>query len=211
MQTQNKLRAVLFNGPPRSGKDTAADYVHSACVGLSGLWPFKFKFADPLKQAVHIAFGCPDTDAAAYEHEKDIPQDVFFGNTPRQMYISFAQRWVKQEFGQDAIAKMGVASILARVSEYAPATPTSLAIISDCGFQEESEQIARVLGPENVLICRLHRNGCDFKNDSRNYVTVEGAKTIDIHNTDFLTFGKEVFKIVNFWLNDFDATKPMYA
>ena len=172
----------LFNGPPRSGKDTAVDYCynHPSCAAGIGM---PEKFARPLKRAFAATFNTrydPVTGSQKtnwgydYEAHKDeiIP---FLGCSYRQWQIDYSEKYMKPMYGVDIFGRLLVDRLRNIVPPCSPADehppeviPTQY--ISDSGFAEEAIYLAREFGEENVLLVRCHRPGCDFTGDSRSYL-----------------------------------------
>ena len=72
------IKVVLFNGAPRSGKDTAANLV-TAHLDLThpDLVARPIKYATPLKRATHEMFGLSNIDENHFEDSKDEPNEAF--------------------------------------------------------------------------------------------------------------------------------------
>lgn len=158
-----KQTIILFNGPPRSGKDTATRMAKDI-LGLRGA---TYRFAKPLKEAVHAAFGMSNIIVEHFDATKNIPLPEMMGMTPRQAYIWFSEEVMKPRFGKDFFAKVAVEKIKKLFWYYGGLMSV---IVSDCGFQEEFDLLAEHFGAENVWLCKLERPECDFSNDSRGYI-----------------------------------------
>lgn len=168
--TEAGVKIVLFNGPPRSGKDTATDFA----MDILGNRGAKYRFAQPLKNAIHAMFGYADVKVEHFNSVKDVSLDAFHGMTPRQAYIWLSEEVVKPKFGHDFWANVAVTSI--------KQLKKPVIVISDCGFVEEAKLLINAFGKENVAIVHLERNGTDFSKDSRNYISVEGVSLYRIVN-----------------------------
>lgn len=182
MNTQKRI--VLLNGPPRCGKDTAASH----------LVPYmqfqKMKFAAPLKRAV---CGLLDMSESALENHKDepfnilsretqVPIDDYGGTkleysekeTPRRLLIDLSESFLKVKYGNSFFGRVAVREI--------NRSAHSLIIFTDSGFIDETSVIIKQYRKENVLLIRLHREGCDFKSDSRSYLDNIAGYNVDIDN-----------------------------
>lgn len=166
-------KAIFFNGPPRCGKDTSA----RAALEIPGV---KFeRFAMPIKTAFAGMMGRAVDDYGNVEFYEDRKEELVpeLGVTYRQWQIDFSEKFMKPLYGQDVFARM----LIGR-------TPAgSHLAISDSGFLCEVAPVARVFGPKNVLLVRIHRDGTDFSRDSRSYVDCPLIEAVDIENNDCQT------------------------
>lgn len=199
-----KIKAVLFNGPPYCGKDTAAEWLNE-CVSRRydtlEMHPLIMKMAESLKLATHALFGEEHLPAHAFEGCKDKPHPVFLGNTPRQCYIDLAEKFGKPIYGKDFFAKVFVNRMKRRVQDELYGTHyDALVICSDLGFSAEAQVVIDAIGKENVLIVHIKRDGTDFSNDSRGYIHAYGVQTITLNNRNITAFRMEVFERVRCWL-----------
>ena len=164
------IKIILFNGPPRSGKDTVADFA----MQHLGKRATKYRFAAPLKDGVHALFGFGGVDTEFFNKSKDQPTEVFKGlfgdkeiNTPREAYILMSENFLKPVFGEDFFARVAVRN-LKNIRK-------PVVVISDCGFDVEVSKLVEAFGEKNVALVHLYREGCAFKTegvkDSRAYVT----------------------------------------
>jgi len=153
-------KIILFNGPPRSGKDTAARMFSNLFIGK------QFSFAEELKNATHTIFGLNGIRFDHFEDFKNSKIAAFNGMSPREAYIWVSEEIMKPKFGKDIWGKR----LARKIKEY----NYSKYAISDLGFDEEALYIVNIFGPENVSIAQIYRPDCDYSNDSRKYVTIEG-------------------------------------
>lgn len=167
------MRVILFNGPPRSGKDTAAGLSLDILAEM-GLFPAPYKLAEPLKDAVHAAFGL-NVAHDHFEETKDIPNEIFLGSTPREAYISMSEDYLKRVYGQEFFGH-------AAVNYLKQLTNMDLVVVSDCGFIEEVKPLINYAGRSNVAIVQIIRDGTNFHNDSRSYVSIDDVPTYRIRN-----------------------------
>lgn len=184
--------AILLNGPPRAGKDTAAAALSSRFAA------FHYKLSHPLKVAIPALLGIEDRKLEL-ERDKDIPKDVLFGKTFRELQIGLSELFVKPMLGQGAFGSFAAQHIKNHCG------PGRMVVISDLGFPYEVDPIIRVVGKKNVLILQLSREGCDFNKDSRSYVEHNDVDMIQLHNKyDVETFKQQVIRAVERWM---DQTK----
>lgn len=152
---ENKI-VILFNGPPRCGKDTYANTMSK----LFGDSVEIIHLAQILKDATHHALGL-NVPFDYFEENKDMPNISLYGRTPRECYIQMSESFLKPLFGNDFFIKKAVEII--RKSD------KQVFIISDCGFDEEVQYLSKQKDLECVYI-KLSREGKSFQNDSRKYI-----------------------------------------
>lgn len=168
---------ILFNGPPRCGKDTAGKYVN-------GLVPRSrvMKFAGTLKRSVHVDLGLPyDLPEDAFERCKDEPNSAFFGMTPREAYIQKSEVRQKPFLGEDIYGR----TVLRRMwRAYQDQSKTRVFLMTDSGFAPEAAPVIDAVGANRVLLLRIHaeKRGCSFVNDSRSYIQLGNVATYDVDN-----------------------------
>jgi len=181
-------RIILFNGPPRSGKDTAASFIYSSNPFIH--W---FRMSQPLKDMVAAFFTLNSTDAKVIEQHKDNKLPLLFDNTFRDLQIWFSEECAKPKFGKDVFGRLARRRVEQSLS--------SLYICSDCGFVEEAIPLLDLVGPKNILIVQIHRDGCDFTKDSRSYITLPGVQTVKLVNQGHLRdYEYNVKAVVKAWL-----------
>lgn len=150
-------KIVLLNAPPSSGKDFGADFIVNNFKGAK-----KDKFARVLKERTHALYGFPSRGHDYYEAVKNKPNKDFYDLTPRQAYINVSELYFKPVHGNSIFG-----NILAdELDRYA----WEIVVISDSGFVEEAQVLINKYGKENVILIQIERDGCDFNNDSRNYI-----------------------------------------
>lgn len=153
--TSDQKTVLLFNAPPRVGKDFACQHLrdtHSVNT---------YKFAAPLYQ--HVADMCNLTLselASRYETSKD--QVFSHGMTLRELFIHVSEDVLKNKHGHYYFAE----KLLAQINQ----DQSDVVSVSDCGFTEEVDFLAKHSNHKYIIV-QLHRDGYDFKKDSRGYVT----------------------------------------
>jgi hypothetical protein len=183
---------VLINGPSRSGKDTAA----KAALMTNTKYVRK-GFADHLKDAVHAAHGIKNVKFDHYESSKDKPNNDFFGLTPRDAYIFHSESYMKKLHGNNIFGRLFLRDVEELIQK-----AKSLILIPDSGFSSEAEPLMEKYGEKNFLLVRLMRKGFDFSKDSRNYITLENVKTINVENNNTLfDFETKITKLIRDWDN----------
>ena len=186
-------KIILVNGPPRAGKDTAYEAVPNSV---------RTKFAQAVKEGTHRCFGL---DLHLYgmdyfEDCKDEPHEFFFGKTPREAYIAYSEMFMKPFTGD----KQVFGKLLARWIEdiYDKWTDFNLPIlpfiVTDSGFRDEAVALVEAFGADNIKLIRVHRKGCNFDNDSRDYISLAdlGVEEEDIVNDNIEDYKQAIFNIV---------------
>ena len=181
------MKIVLVNGPPRSGKDTAQSAVDGS---------IHLKLSQPVKEGAHTSFGLPlDLYPADYfEGSKDMPSDLFFGKTPRQVYISCSEDFVKK-ISEDTKV---FGKILCNKIKNRSWAEDDVFIITDSGFEGEAESIVEEFGRDNVVLIRVHREGFTFEGDSRGYIYLDrlGVESFDVLNRGIEKYKEDIRKII---------------
>ena len=189
------IKIVLFNGPPGSGKDTAAYHLAETCCGKN------VKFAEPIKRAVTAIYhGGDRTDFNKYDtlEMKGIPQDIYFGKTCRQVQIGVSEDFLKPFHDTAVFGKILAQDITRMMVSHGPGPY----FVSDSGFRPEAEVLVNKFGASNIYLARIHREGCDFSNDSRSYISLKDLGVIEFdienHNDNKALFLEELSSIFSF-------------
>ena len=184
---------ILFNGPPRAGKDTAVAAYEARGRRFN---IEKRKFAESVKTGTHAIFGLFNErgqpyPAATFESVKNEPRDEFWGMSPRQAYIWYSEEVMKPKFGSGIFGRIEAKNLV----------PGRIHLFSDSGFATEAEEVAKVAGRKNMFLVRLYREGCTFDKDSRSYISVPGVDSVDLTNDGTDEFHDVVAGVVDTWLN----------
>jgi len=180
-------KLILFNGPPKSGKDFGAEYVQRTFDGA-----ILNKFAKVLKEKTHALYGFHWRAHDYYEDCKNKPHEDFLGLSPRQAYINVSETYFKPVHGDKVFGTLLVKEL--------EKLEWKLAAISDSGFQGEAEVLIDKYGVDNVILIRVHRDGCDFSKDSRDYLNLS-VPTSDVYNEGDETYTQFIHGIVEGFLN----------
>ena len=194
-------KIILLNAPPRAGKDTAAAQLmlRQDDFRKLGYEPSVYKFALPLKNATHALFGL-DCPPDAFEKSKDIVSPVFMGLSPRQAYIKVSEEMVKPVIGIDFFGQIAC-NVLRDLSLIGKDGRNLCFIISDCGFATEVFPLMAEFDEENILVVHIHRENCDFKNDSRDWLFPPNTRCVAIENNKTVKdLGDTVWKEVSKFL-----------
>lgn len=156
---------LLVNGPPRSGKDTFAHLLREHMIKQPKVQaPHIEPLSAPLRRIAYEMVGMRYGDSRAMDYE------VFkttwfpkFQRSGRELMIDVSERFMKRNYGDEIFASL----LWERVNN----SPVNLVIISDSGFQGETNRLASLAGPSNVVVVNVLRNGCSFDNDSREWIS----------------------------------------
>lgn len=167
---------ILLNGPKESGKDTLArlvneraDYVHMEFKAR--LYEIGAKMAGlPLGDYIWL---CVDRSA------KEAPTPLLGGKSPREHLIWVSEGVIKPLCGEGYFGLHLADKVAFEIDMFGEG-----AVVSDSGFLEE---LIPIVGLDesyhvNVHVVRLHKEGCSFAGDSRDYLTGDKIKS------DCLTF-----------------------
>lgn len=206
-------KAILLNGAKFTGKDVAIQYLKDKgmplvireakdslhkltqmlfCISEERYWeiynnretkekPFEH-FQVQLSQEegkcleglLGYSFGSIDSDEYSSERMSKPP---YFNLSVREAMIYTSEIICKPSFGDDYFGKSRAASI----------QPNEIIIDGSTGFESELPPLIKKLGQENILLLRIHRDGCTFAGDSRNFIP-DGVitNTVDIQNNGSL-------------------------
>jgi len=146
---------ILFNGPPASGKDCAADlfktkgYKHLSFKYQ--LFKETFKYFDVSEDWFMTDYDNRDVKERASVH--------LGGFSRREAMIHVSENVIKPKRGLDYFGKMVAEEI----------DPNKDYVISDGGFSHELFPIINKIGAKNFVLVQLVRDGCDYSTDSRRY------------------------------------------
>lgn len=195
---------VLFNGPPRSGKDAGADYFKRNY----GWKHLSFKYQ--LYKETCKYFGCDyEWFMERYDDRsvKEVPHVDLGHMSCREAMIYVSEQIVKPKRGLDYFGQL-VANEIDLTKNYA---------ISDGGFVDELIPVVEKVGSKNFVLVQLTRDGEDYSSDSRRYFQgsrieheyVLGNKYTEIDNKYVLpqVFDVNMYRIHNNGsLQDFNNT-----
>ncbi len=146
---------ILFNGPPASGKDCAADYFKA-----KGFKHLSFKY-QLFKETFKFFDVTEDWFMEDYDNRavKERPSAHLGGMSRRESMIYVSEKVIKPKRGLDYFGKMVAEEI----------DPNKDYVISDGGFSHELFPIMDKVGTDNFVLVQLVREGCDYSIDSRRY------------------------------------------
>ena len=192
------MKVILLNGPARSGKDSLANSF-TRLAHDEGLKAEVVKFAGPLKEMVHRAFGLPEAHDSQ-ESCKDTPLPQLFGKTPRQVYIALSETFMKPMLGTGIFGRLLADEIelLEKIAKEDGEPGADFYLVSDSGFFTEAAVVVDRFGLDNIILVHLERDGYDFTGDSRGYISLPGVRTISFN------LGVDLFDL-------YSCTKTLFA
>lgn len=159
---------VILNGPPGCGKDTIAgimngNHGYSIRSFKEPMWAVAKSVLTPGQYELFV-------NLYINRETKEKPQDFLGGMSPREFFIHISESWVKPTLGSNQFGKLAVWGDTPRCT-----------VFPDGGFPVEVNEFA---GWKDVLLVRLHREGYDFSNDSREYIEDAPVSSVDIPLVD---------------------------
>ena len=175
------MKIILINGPPGSGKDTAANLIKR--IGSAVV---DYKMSKPLKEAFTKLLQIEGSMIPYFlEDHKDEKVPELGGMSPREVQIELSERFCKHLFGEDFFGRTAARAIYS--------TPAKVVTVSDAGFQVEVAPLMEQFKFANIYLLELHRDECNFDNDSRSYLdhSVFKPQNVAVIQNDF---DMELFK-----------------
>jgi hypothetical protein len=181
---------ILLNGPPRSGKDTAAEFIIQL-LGNSKV--YHDKLSKPMKSGLRTIFDFKSNEMQAleaYKEESNGPD--YGGHSWRAMQIHLFQH-LETTYGSDILGKLFI-----RRNKNNGKVHT---VVSDCGRSVELIPIVKDISYGQLGLIRLSRPNCDYSNDIREDVRSEGIKHLahidNIHDMDM--FKVQIRRVLVKW------------
>lgn len=172
------MKVVLFNGPPRCGKDTLAGLLADKMDKQGVTTPvLEVSLSTPLRRIAYAMTGwVGELDGDDYEKFKTVRFNEFGGILGRQVMIDVSERFLKPCYGARVMTDMLMHELMYREFD-------GVILVRDSGFQSEIDPLVSRYGIDNVYLVRVHRGGCDFANDSREYVNLtRSANQMELYN-----------------------------
>lgn len=209
------MKVVVFNAPPRAGKDFAADsciayFKGSFSVGKAS---FKQKLVELTKLFFKVNSKDWDDrydkrnpyyiegDTYSIEWMKDVPWGSLELQgrclSQREAMIFVSEEVIKPVYGEGAFGTALAESLC-----------KELTFVPDSGFPLELQPVLDKVGADNVLVVRIRRDGCNFDGDSRNWLLpemfCEKIKFLDIENDMSDNFMDNLLMEVTEWVTQYE-------
>ncbi|QHJ79437.1 MAG: hypothetical protein [Caudoviricetes sp.] len=153
---------VVLNAPPSAGKDTLAPLIKDIAMTMAGVDATLLSFKSPMWDIAYAVLGEKKFNdfKALYDNRdtKEVPCDFLGGFSPRQFFIHISEKWCKPVFGDEYFGD--------RLRD--SAISANGAVVTDGGFPDELLPV--IYAGFKVMIVRIHRKGCTYAGDSRNYI-----------------------------------------
>ncbi len=178
---------IILNGPPNSGKDTAAKFI-TKMVGQTS----HAKLSRPLKSAAISIFDLQPKTLKYFNEDSDFESAFLLGSTYREVQIEIF-KMLEAKYGPDVLARLFIRYAKKNIA-------TRHIVTSDCGRTIEAQALVDHFGRSGVALIVLNRKGCDFSSDIREYVDINCDKKAIIDNDyDLELFKAQVRRVLIKW------------
>lgn len=176
----NMSKVILFNAPPYAGKDLAVSFLMNEINGdtSSSVTAHHMSFKGKLIKMAALFFNLTVDEfmvnynagnkETGFHKDKLLSHLTISGKmySQRTALIHVSEKVAKPMFGE-AVFGVALANDISRVEG------SSIILVSDSGFDLELMPVAELVGPENVLVIQIYRDGCSYSSDSRSYLNPE--------------------------------------
>lgn len=172
-------KIIILNGPPGCGKDTIGNLLTKNVDHFMHMVSFKKPLFDIAASMLSKRDFRKFLLAYNYRELKESPLGCLNGMSPREFIIWISEEVIKPRFGSGYFGDR-LTSHINEIGNYD-------VVCTDGGFIDEI--ISLVMNSNHqVKLCRLHRNGFTFENDSRDYISlpdyyydINGYQEFDMH------------------------------
>ncbi|KKN03634.1 hypothetical protein LCGC14_1105620 [marine sediment metagenome] len=178
---------ILLNGPPNSGKDTAANFIVKILPQVNHA-----KLSRPLKAAVINIFDLSSGTLRFFNEDSDLESPFLFGDTYRKVQTDLFHH-LEAQYGPDILARMFIRYAKKNIA-------AKYIVLSDCGRTVEAQALVDHFGKAEVILIQLTRRGCNFGNDIREYAKINCDKRACIDNNhDLEIFEAQIKRVLIKW------------
>lgn len=182
------MYVIGLNGPPRSGKDTVGEMIADVTDLHGSTIPvFRMNLAAPMRAAMMALIGLDPSNQQVYEASKDVQLDYFDNMTLRGLMIDFSESYMKPKFGSNIWSRLVAAAFHSR--------SPGILVLQDVGFQLEADFWQDWATSGMFVTVQIHRPGCDFSNDSREWVTSSQEYKL-VNDSDLDNLKVETHKLI---------------
>lgn len=203
-----KPLVIMFNAPPRAGKDTACEILMRKFPESVKYEYFKEYLYKESAKVLGLDFNfwasvCQNGDL------KDKPMlrlqtgEAEGSVTPRDILINVAENILKPKHGKDCIANATAHKIAKTIQQFkAEKGYNPIIVVPDLGFPYEADAVRAIIPSAEVAVVHIKREGYTFEGDSRNYVPKAKYR---IENTTLKSFEESVLSILSTEVQDIMA------
>ena len=203
-----KPLVIMFNAPPRAGKDTACEILMRKFPESVKYEYFKEYLYKESAKVLGLDFNfwasvCQNGDL------KDKPMlrlqtgEAEGSVTPRDILINVAENILKPKHGKDCIANATAHKIAKTIQQFkAEKGYNPIIVVPDLGFPYEADAVRTIIPSAEVAVVHIKREGYTFEGDSRNYVPKAKYR---IENTTLKSFEESVLSILSTEVQDIMA------
>ena len=203
-----KPLVIMFNAPPRAGKDTACEILMRKFPESVKYEYFKEYLYKESAKVLGLDFNfwasvCQNGDL------KDKPMlrlqtgEAEGSVTPRDILINVAENILKPKHGKDCIANATAHKIAKTIQQFkAEKGYNPIIVVPDLGFPYEADAVRTIIPSAEVAVVHIKREGYTFDGDSRNYVPKAKYR---IENTTLKAFEESVLSILSTEVQDIMA------
>lgn len=201
----NKPIVIMFNGPPRSGKDSACEIIMEHFPEVHYAY-FKEVLYKESAKILGLDFNfwasvCQNGDL------KDKPMlamstgKVGAVMTPRDILIYLAEKVLKPKWGQDFIARRTADTIAKLIQlQREQSNEAAVIVVPDLGFGYEIDTVRDMLPDAHVITVRIERLDCTYVGDSRKYMNHFDYRLVN--NGSLEQYEKEVIALFDLIMRD---------
>ena len=203
-----KPLVIMFNAPPRAGKDTACEILMRKFPESVKYEYFKEYLYKESAKVLGLDFNfwasvCQNGDL------KDKPMlrlqtgEAEGSVTPRDILINVAENILKPKHGKDCIANATAHKIAKTIQQFkAEKGYNPIIVVPDLGFPYEADAVRTIIPSAEAAVVHIKREGYTFEGDSRNYVPKAKYR---IENTTLKAFEESVLSILSTEVQDIMA------
>lgn len=177
----HKPTIILLNGPPGSGKDTAAEHLLKGLNSIENAVAMFERFSMPNKRAfagtvnAHVDY---KGIVSEWEPRKDEPSDLLGGKSYRNWQQDFSEKFMKPLYGEDIFGKLLIERVKPAVAYVQELGRDPFVLVPDSGFQLEVDTLLPMLGEWDIHLIRITSRGT-YVHDTRQFVEPRPGMVFD--------------------------------